>query len=234
MHDALTAALIVLLSVLIGIASLGLIRMSLTRVIKSKGADKTIRRIKLKYYLLFLLLGVYAVFYLSPALAEWRALADTYMPIFMIILLAYLSVRVFDGIVYSVLEELARKTETEVDDMLLPILRNAVYILLSVVAIALILSKLGYDVSVIVAALGVAGLGFSLASQSIIESFFGGMLLIVDKTFLIGDKIKVKGYEGKVVEISLRSTRIQLDDKSIVSIPNSIMLKEAVLRRKER
>lgn len=231
-YDALVSILIILLFMFIGVATLGAIKIFLKRYIRTKSAERTIKRIKWKYYLLFLLFGVYAVFYMSSALAEWKTLADTYIPIFMIVILTYLAIRVFDGIVYSILEEFAERTETEVDDMLLPILRNVVYVLLSIVAITLILSKLGYDVSVIVAALGVVGLGFSLASQSIIESFFGGILLVIDKTFLIGDRIKAKGYEGKVIEISLRSTRIQLDDNSIVSIPNSIMLKEAVLRKK--
>lgn len=75
------------------------------------------------------------------------------------------------------------------------------------------------------ASLGVA-VGF--ASQDILKNIFGGIMILVDRPFIVGDKIEVGNYYGEVVEIGLRSTRIVTPDDSLVSIPNAEMMNSSV------
>ncbi len=68
------------------------------------------------------------------------------------------------------------------------------------------------------AAIGVA-IGF--AAQDVLKNIFGGLLIILDQPFQVGDKIRVGGTYGEVVSIGLRSTRIVTLDDSLVSVPNA-------------
>ena len=216
-------------SFLFAISSFEFIKFTLKKTIKKTTYNVVMNRVRFKYYPFFVLLGLYFALYVGNFSETVEKIGDIVFPILLVSLLAYLVVRIFDGIVYSIFEEYAKKTKTHLDDMLLPIIKNIVYLTSFLVIIIIILAKLGYDVSAFITGLGVGGLALAMASQEIIKNFFGGMVIMFDGTFKIGDRIKVKGYEGKVKEISLRATRIVLDDSSIVNIPNSIVLKEAVV-----
>ena len=77
----------------------------------------------------------------------------------------------------------------------------------------------------ILASLGIA-LGF--ASQDIFKNIFGGIMVIVDRPFQVGDKIEIGDYYGEVIKIGLRSTRIVTGDDSMVTIPNGDLMSKSV------
>jgi len=80
-----------------------------------------------------------------------------------------------------------------------------------------------------VVALGTSfGLAVGFASQDILKNIFGGLMILLDRPFIVGDKIEVANYYGEVVEIGLRSTRIVTPDDSLVSIPNSEMMNSSL------
>ncbi len=78
----------------------------------------------------------------------------------------------------------------------------------------------GIDLSSFVTALGVGSLVIALALQDTLSSIVSGFLLVVDKPFSVGDWVKVDGYQGQVVDISWRSTRLQVRGNDVVVIPN--------------
>lgn len=73
-----------------------------------------------------------------------------------------------------------------------------------------------------------AGLAIGFASQDILKNIFGGLLIILDRPFQVGDKIQVGSHYGEVVNIGLRSVRIVTPDDSLVSIPNSELVNQSV------
>lgn len=75
-----------------------------------------------------------------------------------------------------------------------------------------------------------ASIGFAVgfASQDILKNIFGGIMILFDRPFQVGDKIKVGEHYGEVVEIGLRSTRITTPDDNLVSIPNSEIMNRSV------
>ena len=73
-----------------------------------------------------------------------------------------------------------------------------------------------------------SGVAIGFASQDILKNIFGGLMIILDRPFQVGDKIKVGDYYGEVINIGLRTTRIVTPDDSVVSLPNAEVVSKAV------
>jgi len=113
-----------------------------------------------------------------------------------------------------------KKTESTLDDQLVPLVRKAARILVVCITGLLVIENLGGSVTGLVAGLGVGALTFALAGQEIVSNLFGSVIIFVDRPFNIGDVIKVDGEVGVVSEVGFRSTRITTFDKTEIVIPN--------------
>jgi MscS family membrane protein len=100
--------------------------------------------------------------------------------------------------------------------------------LIYILAGVIIISELGYDINGLVAGLGLGGLTIALAAQDIAKNFFGGIVILTDKPFTVGDWIQTNTIEGVIEDITFRSTRIRTFSDSIVTIPNSVLSNEAI------
>ena len=87
---------------------------------------------------------------------------------------------------------------------------------------------LGIPLSSLLAGAGVAGMALALSAQDVLKNVFGSIMLIMDKPFRIGERIKVKHYDGVVEEIGLRSTRIRLLNGHQAIIPNEDMARSDI------
>ncbi|GJM33326.1 MAG: hypothetical protein DHS20C18_23270 [Saprospiraceae bacterium] len=83
-------------------------------------------------------------------------------------------------------------------------------------------------VETVIAVTASVGIAVGFASQDIFKNIFGGLIIIFDQPFKVGDKIEVGQFYGEVIEIGLRSTRIVTPDDSVVSIPNGEMMNQSV------
>lgn len=113
----------------------------------------------------------------------------------------------------------SRKKNEAAIDLLIAIIRVALFL----IGILLVLTNFGYDVTALLAGLGVGGLAFALAAQDILKNFFSGIALIFDKTFKKGEKVVFEGNEGIIEELKLRSTKIRTYDGTLLTIPNSML-----------
>ena len=84
------------------------------------------------------------------------------------------------------------------------------------------------DAQGILAASAALGLALGIAAQDLLKNVFGGLIVVFDQPFQVGDKISVGGTYGEVVSIGLRSTRIVTADDDFVSVPNSQVVEEQV------
>jgi MscS family membrane protein len=87
----------------------------------------------------------------------------------------------------------------------------------------LILNSLGFNLSVVLAGLGIGGLAIALAAQKTIENLFGGISVLSDKSLQVGDTCRVGEHVGQVEDIGLRSTAIRALDRKLVYIPNGVL-----------
>ena len=116
---------------------------------------------------------------------------------------------------------LTAKTQTTLDDMMVPLVRKTfrtLTVLLGLVQIAQQLSD--KPITSILAGLGVGGLAVALAAQDTIKNFFGSLVIFADHPFQLGDRIVVDGEDGTVEEVGMRSTRIRTLSGHLVTVPN--------------
>lgn len=115
----------------------------------------------------------------------------------------------------------ATGTESKLDDQAIPLIRQAVQVLLFVIGSLYIADAVGIDVWQLAAGVGIGGLAFALAAQDTVANFFGSINIFVDRPFQIGDWVQMCGVEGVVEEVGFRSTRVRTFYNSLVTIPNS-------------
>ncbi len=108
---------------------------------------------------------------------------------------------------------------------LIPIIKIIGWALVTTAVIAGVFQPPFETVIAVTASVGIA-VGF--AAQDILKNIFGGIMIVFDRPFQVGDKIEIGEYYGEVVEIGLRSTRIVTKDDSLVSVPNSEAVNNAV------
>lgn len=108
---------------------------------------------------------------------------------------------------------------------LIPIIKIIGWALVTTTVIAGVFQPPFETVIAVTASVGIA-IGF--AAQDILKNIFGGIMIVFDRPFQVGDKIEIGEYYGEVVEIGLRSTRIVTKDDSLVSVPNSEVVNTAV------
>ncbi len=75
---------------------------------------------------------------------------------------------------------------------------------------------------------GLAALVLGIASQHLLRDVISGIVIVLERPFRIGDRIQLRSYEGKVMEIGLRSIRLSSPDGSVVVIPNSEAVGQSV------
>lgn len=98
-----------------------------------------------------------------------------------------------------------------------------------IISLYIIIKKLGFDLTGLIAGFGVGSVIISLAAQDTVKSLLSGAVILTDKPFDIGDFIEVSNYKGTVQDITFRSTRIKALDHSIITIPNSTITTEYVV-----
>ena len=104
-------------------------------------------------------------------------------------------------------------------------------ILVLVLFAAILLDHFGINITGVAAALGIAGLAFSLAAQDTIADAISGIIIMLDQPFRVGDRIEIDelGTWGDVVDIGVRTTRIRTRDNRMVIVPNSAISKNQVV-----
>lgn len=144
------------------------------------------------------------------------------------VLVGWMLARLFDAVYAEYLMPWAAKSDNDLDDQLLPILRKGVKMVIWVMAIVIGLNNAGYDVGAVIAGLGIGGLALAMAAKDTVSNVFGGFTIFTDQPFRLNDRVKVAGYDGTVVEIGVRSTRLRTLDGRMVTIPNSKFADSAV------
>ena len=122
-------------------------------------------------------------------------------------------------LILKVYDKLIEKSRVE--PIIRNILRIAVKALLLFMGLIIVLSSLGISVTSLVATLSVVGVAFSLAIQGFLSNVFGGIQIISNKPFDVGDFVEAGGQSGVVQEVGLFYTKLHTGDKKLVQIPNS-------------
>ena len=101
-------------------------------------------------------------------------------------------------------------------------------IVLMVLGLITALGTVGINISALVAGLGLTGFALGFAFKDIISNILSGVLILLYRPFVAGDKIKVAGFEGEVISVDLRYTKLS-SEEGIALIPNSKCFSDPVV-----
>jgi len=126
------------------------------------------------------------------------------------------------------LMKLADKTESTLDDQLVPMVRKALKIFVIIVGVLAILMNLNINIVPLLTGLSIGGLAFALAAQDTLKNFFGSVMIFADKPFQIGDWITSGDIDGTVEEVGFRATRVRTFRNSLTYVPNGVIADRTV------
>ena len=109
------------------------------------------------------------------------------------------------------------------DDTLLIFFAKIIKAVIVIIAVLIVLGEFGVNINGLITGVGLGGLTFALAAQDTASNIFGGLVIISDKPFAVGDWIQTASIEGTVEDISFRSTRIRTFDDALLVVPNSTL-----------
>ncbi len=120
------------------------------------------------------------------------------------------------------LNRIVTRTETPLDDQLVPLVRKSLRVLI-VILVGLFIAQNVFNANIgaMLAGLGIGGLAIALAAQDSVSNFFGSITIFADRPFTIGERVKIDGHDGMVEEVGFRSTRVRTLTGHLVTIPNS-------------
>ena len=199
-----------------------------TKRSKSKLDDLIVDMIEEPIVFAIIIAGVwYGLNFLN--LNEWWGdfIAKVYY-ILIIFNIAWMITRLFDALVDEYLTPLVDKSDSDLDDQLLPIARKGVKVTVWIIALVVGLNNAGYDIGALIAGLGIGGLALAMAAKDSVANLFGGFTIFTDKPFTIHDRIKADGFDGTVEEIGIRSTRLKTLEGRMVTIPNALFASDSI------
>jgi MscS family membrane protein len=92
-----------------------------------------------------------------------------------------------------------------------------------VTAVLSVLAIVGFNLTTVLAGLGIGGIAIAFAAQKTLENLFGGISVLADEVIRVGDYCRFADRTGTVEDISLRSTRVRTDARTELSIPNGTL-----------
>tara|TARA_Y100000310_G_C20597248_1_gene771159 strand:- start:383 stop:1453 length:1071 start_codon:yes stop_codon:yes gene_type:complete len=125
---------------------------------------------------------------------------------------------------------MAHRTQSKIDDVLLPLFHKIVKVIMTIIGVLWVMKIWGLSITPYLAGAGVGGIVIGFALQDSLKNIFGGITLLLDKNFEVGDKIKIESGElGEIKDISLRSTKIRTYDNEIIHVPNGYLANSRIL-----
>ena len=158
---------------------------------------------------------------------EVISLNITYL-LFTIVITSIIS-KVIDTVISEVILPITEKSENSFDNHLVPVIQKAIRAIVWSMGIIIGLDNIGFDITAMIAGLGIGGLALALAAQDSVKNIFAGVMIFLDKPFRIKDRIQISGHDGVVEEVGLRSTRIRTLQGRVVTIPNCTFTESSVI-----
>jgi len=210
---------------------------ALTKKTKSKFDDLLIELLEKPIIFIIILGGFYLGLHQLILSEKFSLFLNEILTVLFALNISWVIINFIDAVIINYVKPLTVKSKSDLDDHLLPLIRKAVKVLFWAIVVIMIIKSFGFDVSALVTGVGIGGLAFALAAQDLLSNLFGGIAILTDKPFKIGDRIKIGANEGFIREIGMRTTRMETLSGTQLVIPNAEIAKsvlENVSREKAR
>jgi MscS family membrane protein len=176
---------------------------------------------------LFILLGIYLSTWYLPHFDQTHILFVKLVKSAIIFLVGWglFNLSSSSTLIFAKLNE---RFNFEMDEILIPFLSKLLRFIIVVVIFSAIAEEFNYNVVGLVGGLGLGGLAFALAAKDALSNLFGGVVIITEKPFTIGDWILTPSVEGTVETITFRSTKIRTFAQALVTVPNAKLANESI------
>ncbi len=206
---------------------------ALVKKTKTEFDDLVINAVRTPLSYLILLQGFYlAVLSLDlPEKIGFVEIADLLHGIYILVfsfIMLYFVFKIIDVVSFFLYRE-AKKTDSMIDDQLVPLIVKSLRVLVVTLGILFILQNFGYNVTSLLAGLGLGGLAFALAAQNTVSNLLGSITIFSDKPFQLGDWISIGDIEGIVEDVGFRTTRVRRFDQALVTVPNSQFINTGII-----
>ncbi len=147
----------------------------------------------------------------------------------------YLTYKLFKKVVIYYGKIYAKKTETEVDDIIVPVAEKVGAVIIVVVGIAILLSYMDVDITMLAVGSIVISMVIAFALQDTLSNFFSGIYLLTDRPFKVGDLILLESGEVcRVEQIGMRSTRVyNTFEHTLIILPNNRLANDKIVNYTE-
>lgn len=192
--------------------------------------DKIIEAIRPPLRAALQVLNVYAALFildLPRHPRDWQGFVDVVTKVAAVVIVAWAAMRAV-SILTGFLNKFTAKTNSPLDDRLVPFIDRTIRVVLVIMAGLMVLQQTGMKITSILAGLGLGGLAIALAAKDMLSNIFGTITIVGDYPFDVGDWIKTKDVEGTVEDIGFRSTKVRTFANSLVSVPNANLAGSAI------
>ena len=146
-----------------------------------------------------------------------------------VFVIAVMIIRMISTLLSWYATNIASRTKSTLDDEFVPLADRGVKIFGYILALLIVLDHFNIDILGMVAVLGVGSLAIALAAQETIANMIGGFVIMIDRPFRVGDRVRLDtGATVIVNQIGIRSTKFRTFDNSLIIVPNAELMKSTV------
>lgn len=220
-NNYLRFLLIIVISVVIAVLAKLIVRNVLKPLVKktkTKVDDLIVKSLSSIIFYIVIILGFKFGFQqFEFEVALYNNLVDSLF----IIVVSVLILRIISNFSKHWLKEWASKTKSTADDRLIPLIAKILNTVVLILAFIFVFDVWNINIGPLLTTAGIAGLALGFAVRDSLANIMGGVQLVLDKTFKVGDKVELESGEmGVVQDIGLRSTKLKTYDNEVIYIPN--------------
>lgn len=192
--------------------------------------DRVLQRVIPHVFRLLVALGVYLAIRSLSLNEKVIAAASGVLYIVLVVIVCNLIYHAIDELMkWFVAETRDANSSAVMSKQMVPVAEKIISLFLMGTALIVILKHFNYDIFSLVTALGIGSLAIGMAAKDTLAHMISGFTLMLDRPFQIGDRIRLANDKvGDVIDIGLRSTKIQGLDSTVMIIPNSDLCNSTV------
>ncbi len=214
---------------IVGLANL--IARTFARETETKVDDMIVELMKGPIFLLIIFFGFQFSMPIGGFDSSQIPFLDSVLGMMLTGLITWISYKVFKDILVYYGKILSARTQTDLDDRLIPVISKLGGMVIIVFGVIAIFGSFGFDIALFLAGMGFLGIVIGFAARSTLSNFFAGIFLMLDRPFKPGDLIVIgSGEVCRVAWVGLRSTKLyHVSSHQMITLPNNMLAEEKVI-----
>jgi len=142
----------------------------------------------------------------------------------LILIITYIVSAIVNLVIRTWGKDVTGRIDSRINDDLVPLFSNVARVIIISIGILMVLSIFEINIAPLLASLGIAGFAIGFAIKDSLSNIIAGVILILDQSFAVGDKVVIEGDMGIIKEVGLRNTKLMTFDNEVIVIPNGDLM----------